>query len=228
MISGLFWDASALVKAYTDEDGTPNVKGALGIHNVWGFVTDFVVLEVITALGKKLRSGQIPKQRYRAALNTFRGDLQSEFNHLVVEDRTVEQLHQLAEKYQRLGTSALDILHLASASQAAAICHPRTAGAALRGQAADRGCARGRSRRVQSRNAPAFRPSLGAGPAVGLKRLRRSGSPRRKYRHCRDETAYLLSSPENARRLMAAIREVEGGDAVHGSADQARSRIGCR
>src|SRR4051794_1962045 len=32
MISGLFWDASALVKAYTDEDGTPNVKGALGFR----------------------------------------------------------------------------------------------------------------------------------------------------------------------------------------------------
>ncbi|HEU4556849.1 MAG TPA: hypothetical protein VFS20_03330 [Longimicrobium sp.] len=30
-----------------------------------------------------------------------------------------------AEKYQRLGTSALDILHLASAGQAAALCHPR-------------------------------------------------------------------------------------------------------
>lgn len=124
MISGLFWDASALVKAYTDEDGTPNVKGALGIHNVWGFVTDFVILEVITAFGKKLRSGQISKHRYRVALDAFRRDLRSEFNRLIVEERTLEQSHQLAEKYHRLGTSAMDILHLASAHRAAALCHP--------------------------------------------------------------------------------------------------------
>lgn len=125
MISGLFWDASALVKAYSDEDGTPNVKGALGIRNVWGFVTDFVALEVITALGKKLRSREITKGKYRTALNTFRQDLRDGFDRLRVEERTLEQSHRLAEKYQRFGTSALDILHLASATQAAAFCHPR-------------------------------------------------------------------------------------------------------
>jgi len=125
MISGLFWDASALVKAYTDEDGTPNVKGALRIQNVLGFVTDFVALEVITALGKKLRSGQITRGRYRVALDALRRDLKDGFNRLIIEERTVEQSHQLAQKYHRLGTSALDILHLASASQAAMLCHPR-------------------------------------------------------------------------------------------------------
>jgi PHD/YefM family antitoxin component YafN of YafNO toxin-antitoxin module len=55
--------------------------------------------------------------------------------------------------------------------------------------------------------------------------LRRAGSPRRKYRHCRDETAHLLSTPENARRLMAAMREAESGDGIPGSsADEARDR----
>lgn len=125
MTSGLFWDTSALVKAYADEDGSPNVKGAFHIQNVWGFVTDFVALEVISALGKKLRSGQISRGTYRAALEMFRNDLRNEFERLVIGDRTVERAHKLAETYQRLGTSALDILHLASATQAAALCHPR-------------------------------------------------------------------------------------------------------
>lgn len=125
MTSGLFWDASALVKAYTDEDGTPNVKGALRIRNVLGFVTDFVALEVITALGKKRRSGQITRRRYRIALDGFRRDLEEGFDRLVVEDQTVEKSHRLAQQYHQLGTSAMDILHLASASQAAALCHPR-------------------------------------------------------------------------------------------------------
>lgn len=125
MISGLFWDASALVKAYTEEDGTPNVESAMALRNVRGFITDFVALEVITALGKKYRTGQISRKVYRGGLERFRRDFPIAFDNIVVEQGTREQSHRLAEKYQRLGTSALDILHLASARQAAAMCHPR-------------------------------------------------------------------------------------------------------
>lgn len=125
MTSGLFWDASALVKAYADEDGTPNVEGALALRNVWGFVTDFVALEVITALGKKLRSDQINRGVYRAALEDFRRDRGRRFDFLQVESDTTKRAYNLAEKYRMLGTSAMDLLHLASAYQAAAVCHPR-------------------------------------------------------------------------------------------------------
>ena len=125
MISGLFWDASALVKAYSDEHGTPNVKGALRLPDVWGFVTDYVALEVIAALGKKLRSGQITGKVYRNAIERFRADFPIRFENLEIEHDTRKQSHQLAEKYRGIGTSALDILHLASATQAAALCHPR-------------------------------------------------------------------------------------------------------
>lgn len=124
MTSGLFWDASALVKAYADEDGTPNAAGALALRNVRAFVTDFVALEVITALGKKLRSGHITPRGYRTALENFRREY-PKFNVLEVEHDTRKQSHLLAEKYRGIGTSALDILHLASASHAAALCHPR-------------------------------------------------------------------------------------------------------
>jgi predicted nucleic acid-binding protein len=124
MTSGLFWDASALVKAYTDEVGSPNVEGALALRNVWGFVTDFVALEVIAAFGKKLRSDQISRNIYRAALRDFRRDRGIRFDFLDVESDTKERSYHLAEKYYRLGTSAMDILHLASAHRAAALCHP--------------------------------------------------------------------------------------------------------
>lgn len=125
MNSGVFWDASALVKGYTDEEGTPNVASAMTLKNVWGFVTDFVALEVITALGKKLRTRDITKRVYRQGIEEFRRDLRNGFDRLVVEERTLEDSQALAEKYHHLGTSAMDILHLASARQAAAICHPR-------------------------------------------------------------------------------------------------------
>ncbi len=120
----MFWDASALVKAYTEEEGTPNVAGAMALRDVRGFVTDFVALEVISALGKKHRSNQISKKVYRGAIDEFRRDFAIGFDVLEVEKSTREHSHRLAQKYHRLGTSALDILHLASASRAAALCHP--------------------------------------------------------------------------------------------------------
>lgn len=125
MTSGVFWDTSALVKAYTREDGTANAASALALRNVRGFVTDFVTLEVISALGKKARTYDISKQGYRNALSQLRRDLESGLVVLDVDGKTREHSHSLAEKYRALGTSAMDLLHLASAHQAAALCHPR-------------------------------------------------------------------------------------------------------
>jgi len=88
-------------------------------------VTDFVTLEVITALGKKVRTFDITKTVYRGALAELRQDLQSGLVVLEVERQTRDRSHQLAEKYRALGTSAMDLLHLACAHQAAAMCHPR-------------------------------------------------------------------------------------------------------
>lgn len=125
MTGGLFWDASALVKAYSQEDGTPNVKSAFALQSVRGYVTDMVALEVITALGKKHRTGQIGRTAYREGLAEFRHDYENEFDVPDLPRDVRMHSRQLAEKYHRLGTSAMDLLHLASARQAAALCHPR-------------------------------------------------------------------------------------------------------
>ena len=46
MTNGLFWDASALVKTYIREDGTPNAESASVNRDTRDFVTDCVALEV--------------------------------------------------------------------------------------------------------------------------------------------------------------------------------------
>jgi predicted nucleic acid-binding protein len=101
--SGLFWDASALVKAYSQEDGTPNVESAIALRDVRAFVTDFVALEVMVALGKKFRTDQMTKKAYRSAIEEFRRDFRIGFHILEVAQDTREQSHRLAEKYNRLG-----------------------------------------------------------------------------------------------------------------------------
>ena len=97
----------------------------MALRGVRGFLTDFVALEVFTALGKKYRTNQITRTVYRRAIKEFREDFPIGFDLVEVEPAIREKSHRLAEKYHGLGTSALDILHLASASEAAALCHPR-------------------------------------------------------------------------------------------------------
>ena len=80
---------------------------------------------MIAALGKKRRTGQITRKVYRNALEDFQHDFAIVFSVLDVEAGTRQRSHRLAEKYHQLGTSAMDLLHLASARQAATLCHPR-------------------------------------------------------------------------------------------------------
>lgn len=131
-------------------------------------VTDFVALEVITALGKKLRAGQITRKGYRIALERFRREFQDKFNILEVEHPARRHSHQRREV-----PAAWDERPRHSAPcqrwPSCGALPPAAAGFALRGQAADRGCARGRDRCLQPRDASPFRSSKRAGStAAGL------------------------------------------------------------
>jgi predicted nucleic acid-binding protein len=122
--SALFWDASALIKAYIDEEGTPNVESAIALRGVPGFVTDFVALEVLATLGKKRRAGTISRERYRTAVSEFHRDYPLNFNLLEVEANVRTEAMRFAEKYHTSAIGSMDLLHLACACQAALLCRP--------------------------------------------------------------------------------------------------------
>jgi predicted nucleic acid-binding protein len=124
MRRALFWDASALVKVYAQEDGTANVKSAFNLRDVRIVVTDFVALESIATIGKKRRSGIIDRSRYRTALTQFYWDYKQTFDVLDVERIVRTEAMRLAEKHHRAAIGALDLLHVASASYAATLCRP--------------------------------------------------------------------------------------------------------
>jgi predicted nucleic acid-binding protein len=122
--SRLFWDASALVKAYVDETGSPNTEGALALEGVRGFVTEFVALEVVTVIGRKRREGKIKPPRFRSTLAEFYQDYPAAFDLLDVEEAVRRDALRLAEKHHEKPAGALDLLHLACARRAAAITRP--------------------------------------------------------------------------------------------------------
>lgn len=110
----LFWDTSALVKAYSKEPGTPTVLGALKIRSTHGSLSDLVAVEIYSVLAKHLRVGRLSKAEYRAAVTDFTGDYPRAFEVVEVEPRMRRAAFELAHTYRASGLGAMDLLHLAS------------------------------------------------------------------------------------------------------------------
>lgn len=110
----LFWDTSALVKAYSKETGSPTVLGAMSIRGVHGSLSDLVAVEIRSVLAKHLRIGKLTKAEYRAAVTHFAGDYAGAFEVVEVEPPIRHAAFQLAHAYRTSSLGAMDLLHLAS------------------------------------------------------------------------------------------------------------------
>lgn len=110
----IFLDASAVVKAYVTEIGSAEVRSTIATLRGILYLTPHVVLEVLSAFAKKLRSNAVDQRVYRAARIEFIEDLTS--IHVFDVERAVFQLaNRLVDNHWRIGVSALDVLHVASA-----------------------------------------------------------------------------------------------------------------
>jgi predicted nucleic acid-binding protein len=118
-LSVLFWDASALVKAYSVEQGSSSVYGALDAVRGQGALTDLVALEVFTVLSKHWRTNKLTKVEYRTAVSAFATDYPDTFFVLDVPGPVRRKAFELARTYRAASLGAMDLLHLATASNAA-------------------------------------------------------------------------------------------------------------
>lgn len=117
----LFWDASALVKAYSTEAGTPAVLGAFkATRGRVSLLTEFVVLEVYTVLAKHWRLRNLTKHEYSTALSELDRDYNAAFEVVEVDAPIRQHAFQLARKYRASALGAMDLLHLTSALHAQA------------------------------------------------------------------------------------------------------------
>lgn len=111
----LFMDASALVKLYVAEDGTPTMRAILARRGGFLFVSDFVALEVLTAIRVALRKESAAV--YAAALGQFRLDFPSQYNLVEVDSSTLRLACDLTTRHRMTGARSMDLLHLATAMQ---------------------------------------------------------------------------------------------------------------
>ena len=121
----VFWDASALAKAYGQEQGTPSVLGALSASRGRGFLSDHVAIEVLMVFAKWLRTRRFSHAAYRTAVSDFFRDYPSAFNLVDVDESVRKQALTLAQSLRSLGIGGMDVLHLASAMHVQASVSPR-------------------------------------------------------------------------------------------------------
>lgn len=109
----VFLDASALAKAYLDEEGSTNVQGVLDRQDGSLFLSDFVALEVLTSLRTAYRKA--PRPVYQRAVDRFRADYPSRFSIVDVSAVIRASAMDLTTWRRTARARGMDVLHLATA-----------------------------------------------------------------------------------------------------------------
>ncbi len=95
-----FFDTSALVKRYHQEAGTDVVDTAFDSEDTTKLISDLGVIEFYSAFAKKVRTGEITKEDFRAAIKALATDIQRETIHLVFfGDNEKKEAAALVEEY---------------------------------------------------------------------------------------------------------------------------------
>jgi len=111
----IFFDASAIVKAYVNEVGTPMVHAALAHNDGGRYLTPAVVLEVLSTLAKRRRGNTLSRSEYRAARKKFISALGDSFRVLELHGAEFVAAYELAHRHRRVSAGPSDVLHVASA-----------------------------------------------------------------------------------------------------------------
>lgn len=109
----VFFDSSALVKAYLEEEGTGVVIGAFSRMSGRMFISDFVALEVLTSLRTAFRDAS--REQWREVLAEFRADFVDAFNIVEVGPVVVGRAMRLVTAHRQARARSMDLLHLATA-----------------------------------------------------------------------------------------------------------------
>ncbi|MEM1880278.1 MAG: type II toxin-antitoxin system VapC family toxin [Desulfurococcaceae archaeon] len=120
-MKAFYFESSALVKRYLDEDGSDCVREVLARKPL---VVSAVItrVEVAAAVARATRDNRVTKEEADAALQTFRQDWQDVMRVQLVE-AVIERAAELAQKHR---LRAYDAVHLA-----AALCWKEWAGLEL-------------------------------------------------------------------------------------------------
>jgi predicted nucleic acid-binding protein len=112
MVSVYFLDTSALVKRYIDETGSAWLRAIVDPALSPFLVISQLLVEVHSALNRRLREGTMSQGDYTRTKHAFRGDCQNEYNLIPISEAIVDLSCGLLERHP---LRASDAIHLATA-----------------------------------------------------------------------------------------------------------------
>ena len=108
-----YLDTSALVKRYVDETGSPWLRVLLDAAPCPSVVlVHLVVVEMTSALMRRVREGVVSATVYAQAQNAFLSDCLGQYELVTAVDDVIDQANRLLEKHP---LRAYDAIHLAAA-----------------------------------------------------------------------------------------------------------------
>jgi len=106
-------DTSALVKRYVDETGSGWLRTILGAEpSPSVIIVHLAIVEMTSALTRRLREGVLTPAEYAQLQNAFRSDCLDEYEIAIAVGDIIDQANRLLEAYP---LRAYDAVHLATA-----------------------------------------------------------------------------------------------------------------
>jgi len=104
-----FFDASALVKGYVRESGSRWVRQILAGKGRPVFISPLSGAEVLAAIARKARAGEIDAEMRRECIGAFRMDFQHRFAHVAVSAGVVDEAMALVLAHPLRGADAVQL-----------------------------------------------------------------------------------------------------------------------
>mgnify|MGYP001609919023 CR=1 FL=1 len=112
----LFFDTSALIKFFHEEEGTQEVTRLITAEGSELWVSELVTIEFFSALFRRLRNNEITEDKLNEAISGFDEQI-ALFNIEPLGHAVVTEAESLLKKYGKMqGLRALDALHLGTFS----------------------------------------------------------------------------------------------------------------
>lgn len=104
-----FFDASALVKGYVHEPGSRWVRQVLTPRGTGVFISPLSGAEVLSAIARKVRGGEIDGKMQREGVGAFRMDYQHRFAHTALSAAVLEEAMALVLAHPLRGADAVQL-----------------------------------------------------------------------------------------------------------------------
>jgi predicted nucleic acid-binding protein len=112
-VTTYYVDTSALVKRYVDETGSGWLRTALGAEPSPSIIiVHLAVVEMTSALTRRLREGVLTTAEHAQLQNAFRSDCLDEYEIAIAVGNIIDQANRMLEAYP---LRAYDTVHLATA-----------------------------------------------------------------------------------------------------------------